>query len=144
MYQQQQLKSAKKANREGLQRQTKTLNTAEQFLFGGLSGMLAICLVHPMDVIKTRMQLSTNGQHKNSVQAFFNIMKSEGPRALYTGLSASLLRQGTYTTTKLGVFMDLENRFTIRNPETQQVTPPSKDSVWYGCGWSCCCCWNTC
>jgi solute carrier family 25 oxoglutarate transporter 11 len=98
------------------------LNPSQQFLFGGLSGMLAICAVHPMDIIKTRMQLSQQ-RNTNSLQTFLNLIKNEGPLSIYTGLSASLLRQGTYTTTKLGVYWELEHRLTTINEDGKAVPP---------------------
>jgi hypothetical protein len=36
-----------------------------------------------------------------------NVVSQEGPLALYTGLSAGLFRQATYTTTRLGVYNSL-------------------------------------
>eukprot|EP00698_Gefionella_okellyi_P004598 TRINITY_DN14204_c0_g1_i1.p1 TRINITY_DN14204_c0_g1~~TRINITY_DN14204_c0_g1_i1.p1 ORF type:complete len:303 (-),score=46.10 TRINITY_DN14204_c0_g1_i1:141-1049(-) len=78
------------------------------FAVGGLSGMGATLFVQPIDLIKTRMQLSGVGgatvQHKNFVSAFIAVAKSEGVAGLYKGLSAGLLRQATYTTTRLGVY----------------------------------------
>jgi len=79
-----------------------------RFLFGGLSGMAATCVVQPIDLVKTRMQLSGEGGtgkvHKSSFHAFTAVARQEGIRKLYSGLSAGLLRQATYTTTRLGVF----------------------------------------
>jgi len=64
--------------------------------------------VQPIDLIKTRMQLSGEGgsapQYKNSFQALSSIAKTEGVRNLYKGLSAGLLRQATYGTTRLGSY----------------------------------------
>lgn len=86
----------------------KTLPAYFHFLNGGLAGMAATCIVQPMDVVKTRMQLSGEGgaavQHKNFVHALSNIGKHEGLAGLYKGLSAGLLRQATYTTSRLGMF----------------------------------------
>jgi len=55
------------------------------------------------------MQLSGEGGtkkkiHSNSFTAGMNIIKSEGFLNLYTGLSAALFRQATYTTTRWGVY----------------------------------------
>jgi len=72
-------------------------------MFSGLSGMVATCVVQPIDLIKTRMQLSGE-QSKSFVETAMNITKEEGFRNLYKGLSAGLFRQATYTTTRLGVF----------------------------------------
>ncbi|KAK2727263.1 mitochondrial 2-oxoglutarate/malate carrier protein-like [Artemia franciscana] len=79
-----------------------------KFLFGGLSGMAATCVVQPMDLVKNRMQLSGVGgaakEHKTSFHVIKSILKNEGITGMYSGLSAGLLRQATYTTTRLGVY----------------------------------------
>lgn len=79
-----------------------------KFLIGGLSGMTATLFVQPMDLIKNRMQLSGEGgkakEHKNTFQAIRSIMMKEGITGMYSGLSAGLLRQATYTTTRLGIY----------------------------------------
>lgn len=73
-----------------------------KFAFGGLAGMGATCFVQPLDLIKNRMQIATT--KTSSITLISNIVKSEGPTALYAGLSAGLLRQATYTTTRLGIY----------------------------------------
>ncbi|ESO91331.1 hypothetical protein LOTGIDRAFT_209667 [Lottia gigantea] len=82
-----------------------------KFLFGGLAGMGATVFVQPLDLVKNRMQLSGVGggakEHKTSFHALKHILKTEGPLSVYTGLSAGLLRQATYTTTRLGIYTTL-------------------------------------
>ncbi|XP_049876410.1 mitochondrial 2-oxoglutarate/malate carrier protein-like [Pectinophora gossypiella] len=75
---------------------------ALKFAFGGSAGMLATVVVQPLDLIKNRMQLSKGGRSAFAVAG--EIVAREGFMALYTGLSAGLLRQATYTTTRLGVY----------------------------------------
>jgi len=43
---------------------------------------------------------------------FTHILKHDGPLGLYSGLSASLLRQITYSTTRFGVYEELKEYFT--------------------------------
>jgi solute carrier family 25 oxoglutarate transporter 11 len=59
-----------------------------------------------------RIQLGTTGS-PFSVAA--GIIRNEGFGKLYTGLSAGLLRQATYTTTRLGVFNTLSERLVKAN-----------------------------
>ncbi|GFG31791.1 hypothetical protein Cfor_04228 [Coptotermes formosanus] len=93
----------------------KTIPNSIKFLFGGLSGMGATCVVQPLDLVKNRMQLSGEGgkarEYKTSFHAIQGIIKNEGVLAMYTGLSAGLLRQATYTTTRLGIYTWLFETF---------------------------------
>ena len=47
---------------------------------------------------------------KSMSRTFVHILKTDGPRGLYSGLSASLLRQMTYSTIRFGVYEELKNR----------------------------------
>lgn len=75
-----------------------------KFAFGGIAGMGATCVVQPLDLVKNRMQMAEPGQFRHAGDCIKSIVASEGVKKLYTGLSAGLLRQATYTTTRLGVF----------------------------------------
>ncbi|KAJ2940396.1 hypothetical protein O0L34_g75 [Tuta absoluta] len=86
---------------------------ALKFAFGGAAGMAATCVVQPLDLIKTRMQLSGGG--KSSFAVAGEIIAREGFLKLYAGLSAGLLRQATYTTTRLGVYNYLFDSYRERN-----------------------------
>ncbi|XP_018429114.1 PREDICTED: mitochondrial 2-oxoglutarate/malate carrier protein isoform X1 [Nanorana parkeri] len=89
---------------------------AIKFLFGGLAGMGATVFVQPLDLVKNRMQLSGEGaktkEYKTSFHAVSSILKNEGVGGIYTGLSAGLLRQATYTTTRLGIYTILFEKLT--------------------------------
>jgi len=96
-----------------------TNNEYLQYLFGGLAGMSATCVVQPLDLIKTRMQLSGVGgkapEHKNAFQAVLTIARTEGVRNMYKGLSAGLLRQATYGTARLGSYNTFSKNMTVDN-----------------------------
>ncbi|KAJ4970124.1 hypothetical protein NE237_003223 [Protea cynaroides] len=85
--------------------------TVKPFLNGGASGMLATCVIQPVDMIKVRIQLGQG----SAVQVTKNIIKNEGVGGLYKGLSAGLLRQATYTTARLGSFRILTNKAIAAN-----------------------------
>ena len=68
--------------------------------------MAATCFVHPMDVIKNRIQVQ---KEKISVgKVITSIYKDEGILKFYSGLSAGLVRQATYTTVRLGIYNQLQ------------------------------------
>lgn len=64
--------------------------------------MAATLVVQPLDLIKTRMQLSGGGRSSFAVAR--EIVAKEGFLTVYSGISAGLLRQATYTTTRLGTY----------------------------------------
>uniref|UniRef100_A0A2A4JL82 Mitochondrial 2-oxoglutarate/malate carrier protein n=1 Tax=Heliothis virescens TaxID=7102 RepID=A0A2A4JL82_HELVI len=75
------------------------------FAMGGASGMMAISVVQPADLLKTRMQLlGPAGRNLSAFAVARNIVRNEGFKGFYTGLSAALFRQATYTTGRLGCF----------------------------------------
>uniref|UniRef100_H9GLL2 Mitochondrial 2-oxoglutarate/malate carrier protein n=1 Tax=Anolis carolinensis TaxID=28377 RepID=H9GLL2_ANOCA len=78
--------------------------------------MGATVFVQPLDLVKNRMQLSGEGaktkEYKTSFHAVGSILRNEGIRGIYTGLSAGLLRQATYTTTRLGIYTILFEKLT--------------------------------
>merc|ERR1712216_444620 len=74
------------------------------FVNGGLSGMGATCVIQPLDIVKVRLQLGATG---GPFGVAAGIIKNDGFGALYTGLSAGLLRQATYTTARLGIHSEL-------------------------------------
>ncbi|XP_032519352.2 mitochondrial 2-oxoglutarate/malate carrier protein-like [Danaus plexippus] len=82
------------------------------FVFGGLSGMMGICVVQPADLVKTRMQLAGPRGNPSVLATVSNILKKEGITGFYTGLSAALFRQATYTTGRLGCYNGISNYYT--------------------------------
>ncbi|URE43855.1 Mitochondrial 2-oxoglutarate malate carrier [Musa troglodytarum] len=80
--------------------------TIKPFVNGGASGMLATCVIQPIDMVKVRIQLGQG----SAVQVTKNMLANEGFGSFYKGLSAGLLRQATYTTARLGSFRVLTNK----------------------------------
>lgn len=77
---------------------------AKPFVNGGLSGMMATCIIQPVDMVKVRLQLGDTG---GPIGVARNMIKTQGFGSLYKGLSAGLVRQATYTTARLGIYNKL-------------------------------------
>ncbi|XP_014093298.2 mitochondrial 2-oxoglutarate/malate carrier protein [Bactrocera oleae] len=96
-----------------------------KFMFGGLAGMGATCIVQPLDLVKTRMQISGAGggkkEYRSSWHCIQTVIKQEGPFGLYQGIGAALLRQATYTTGRLGVYTYLVDAFQVQFKRTPGV-----------------------
>lgn len=60
-------------------------------------------MTHPLDLIKVQLQTSQEGK-VSIFKLTGNIIRNQGVTALYNGISASLLRQLTYSTTRFGIY----------------------------------------
>jgi dicarboxylate transporter 10 len=80
------------------------------FWFGGSSSSMAACVTHPLDLVKVRLQMRTANAPKSMSGTFMHILRTAGPAGLYSGISASLLRQITYSTVRFGVYEELKAR----------------------------------
>jgi len=78
-------------------------------VFAAISGSGATVCVQPMDLVKNRMQTNPGLSVGSCVG---QIIKADGITGLWTGLGAGLLRQCSYTTVRLGVYRQLEERYT--------------------------------
>ncbi|KAI8873470.1 mitochondrial carrier [Ramicandelaber brevisporus] len=98
------------------------------FWFGGASAMFATVLTHPMDLTKVRLQTrntATAGIHRGAVATLIHVGRHEGIAAMFSGLSASLLRQATYTTTRFAVY-DIIRDVMIRHQQQNQASGDKK------------------
>merc|ERR1712129_274430 len=91
----------------------KSIPLGIKLLFGGSAGIGATLHVQPLDLVKTRMQVakSSVGTKISTLGVISGVIKSEGILTMYTGLSAALLRQATYTTSRLGIYTWLFEKF---------------------------------
>lgn len=60
--------------------------------------------------------MRTADMPKSMSGTFLHVVQQDGARGLYSGLSASLLRQLTYSTVRFGLYEDLKERATTRDP----------------------------
>ena len=93
---------------------TSLLEKIQPFIIGGLSGMFSTCIIQPIDMIKVQIQVRSEKQGGKAVSAFgvLSQLKQEGKSFayLYKGLDSALIRQITYTTTRLGIYKTLFER----------------------------------
>jgi len=92
----------------------KNENVFFEFLLGGCSSGGAALITHPIDLIKVRKQLlgeQIKGVKTNSFTIGVEIVKQEGFFGLYKGLSASLMRQFTYSSARIGSYPFIKDLF---------------------------------
>ncbi|CAG9986534.1 unnamed protein product [Clonostachys byssicola] len=88
------------------------------FIVGGVSGLVATTCIHPIDVVKVRLQLSGQGARSSLQLGAFETMRGIVSNGkvwdLYQGISAGYLRQIVYGTARLGLFYTFEDTFKRR------------------------------
>lgn len=81
-----------------------SITTAQTFVSGLAAGVTeAVAIVNPMEVVKIRMQAQSNSmkepgatpKYRNAIQATYVIVKEEGFKTFYRGVSLTALRQAT-------------------------------------------------
>uniref|UniRef100_A0AC34FMK2 Mitochondrial dicarboxylate carrier n=1 Tax=Panagrolaimus sp. ES5 TaxID=591445 RepID=A0AC34FMK2_9BILA len=81
-----------------------------RWYFGGLASAGAAFCTHPLDLMKVHLQTQQTGKI-TLPQMAGKIFASDGILGFYNGLSASLLRQLTYSTTRFGMYEALKKKF---------------------------------
>ncbi|GAA6020526.1 hypothetical protein JCM10207_000031 [Rhodosporidiobolus poonsookiae] len=90
------------------------------FWLGGAAASWAAVCTHPLDLAKVRMQTSKG---KGFVQTLSDGVRAEGiRRGAYAGLTASILRQMTYSVTRFGIYDELKKQFQARHAPGTSVT----------------------
>lgn len=80
------------------------IHRVPKWYFGGCASAMAACLTHPLDLLKVHLQTAKSSREFNLVKRTLKIIEVQGFLALYNGLSASLFRQLTYSTTRFGLY----------------------------------------
>nr|XP_043608794.1 mitochondrial uncoupling protein 5-like [Erigeron canadensis] len=96
------------------------------FVEGGIASIVAGCSTHPLDLIKVRMQLQGENHPTGAaiarpprvgpITVGMKIVQHDGVRALFSGVSATMLRQTLYSTTRMGLYDMMKTKWT--DPDT--------------------------
>jgi len=85
--------------------------TSTPFWLGGVAASMAACCTHPLDLTKVRMQ-TTDAAKASVLKVIRGTIAEAGLRSLYTGLSASILRQMSYSLVRLGSYESIKTALT--------------------------------
>lgn len=69
----------------------------------GCAAVITVSFIHPIDVVKTRMQVAPKDQASLG-QVIGGAMKTEGLGAFYKGIGPAWLREASYTSLRLGLY----------------------------------------
>uniref|UniRef100_A0A8R1HND3 ADP/ATP translocase n=1 Tax=Caenorhabditis japonica TaxID=281687 RepID=A0A8R1HND3_CAEJA len=81
---------------------------------GGLAGCSSLCIVYPLDFIRTRLSADishhTNREYKGLVDCTLKTVRNEGVGALYRGFSISLQTYFIYRSVYFGLYDAIRNQ----------------------------------
>jgi len=89
----------------------------------GGAAVITVTFIHPIDTVKTRLQVSGTGSAKNyaelgTVGTLTTIAKDEGVAALWKGIPAAWMREASYTSFRLGLYKPLKQAFGADKPDS--------------------------
>lgn len=75
------------------------------YIAGGSGAIFSSICIHPIDLVKVRLQVapSTISGSASGLAIARSVVRNEGVRGLFSGLSAAVMRQAVYGTAKIGL-----------------------------------------
>ena len=71
---------------------------------GVLYGTTSVCVGHPFDTIKTKMQAQQGFENRSMLRSFAKTLQEQGIRGLYRGCLPPLFGSGIFRSTQFAVF----------------------------------------
>lgn len=84
----------------------------------GGAAVITVTFIHPIDVVKTRIQISAEYGALGMGGTVKKIVGSEGVGAMWKGVNAAWLREASYTSLRLGLYEPVKVIFGCTTPET--------------------------
>lgn len=88
--------------------------------YGGVAGIFACMNTHPLDLAKVRLQ-AAEPPKPTLIRMLGSVLRDEGVRGLYAGLSAAVLRQCTYTTVRFGCYDLIKDKLIPQKQSTNTL-----------------------
>jgi len=90
----------------------------QQVGMAGAAAVTTVTFIHPIDVVKTRIQISSEYGALGMGGTVKKIMGAEGVTALWKGVNAAWLRESSYTSLRLGLYEPCKVAFGCTTPES--------------------------
>lgn len=89
-----------------------------QVAAAGGAAVITVTNIHPIDVVKTRLQVSKHYNDLGMLGSFKDIYKTEGITAFWKGIQAAWLREASYTSIRLGLYEPIKIAMGADGPNT--------------------------
>lgn len=84
----------------------------KEIFCAGASAVTTVTFIHPIDVVKTRLQVNGGG----IMNVITSAAKEEGLGAFYKGIGAAWLREASYTSLRLGLYGPCKDLVGAKDP----------------------------
>lgn len=85
------------------------MNLLKNVLTAGIAAVLTVTIVHPVDVVKTRIQVASNaGTETGLGKTISSAIKNEGIGAFYKGIQPAWGREMSYSSLSLGLYAPIK------------------------------------
>lgn len=84
---------------------------AATFASAGLGNAISAAFTNPADIVKVRQQLLVDKSRANFVGITRDMIRKEGVRSLWNGVTASCLRELTYSTVRFGLYETFKDAY---------------------------------
>lgn len=84
----------------------------------GSAAVITVSFIHPIDVVKTRIQISSEYGALGMGGTVSKVVSEEGFTALWKGVNAAWLREASYTSLRLGLYEPIKVVFGASDPQT--------------------------
>ncbi|PGH31434.1 solute carrier family 25 (mitochondrial carnitine/acylcarnitine transporter), member 20/29 [[Emmonsia] crescens] len=108
------------------------LRTLKDLSAGAAGGIAQVLLGQPFDIIKVRLQTTTN--YSNALDCATKILKNEGPLAFYKGTLTPLIGIGACVSVQFGAFHEARRRFEEFNSKKNPLNTSLSYSQYYLAG----------
>jgi hypothetical protein len=78
----------------------------------GSSAVIAVTGIHPIDVVKTRLQIAEKSNSINGIVR--DIFKKEGLPAFWKGIGPAWMRESSYTSLRLGLYSPIKSVLNVK------------------------------
>ncbi|CAK9139994.1 unnamed protein product [Ilex paraguariensis] len=112
--------------------ETKNDSAVRETIAGSLGGIVEACCLQPVDVIKTRLQLDRSGSYKGIIHCGATVIRTEGVRALWKGLTPFATHLTLKYALRMGSNAVLQSAF--KDPKTGNVSPHGRVLAGFGAG----------
>jgi hypothetical protein len=82
-------------------------------VLGGTAAIFAVNFTHPIELVKTRVQVTHNGV----MQTCSSTMRNEGLAAFWKGIPWAYCREGSYTAIRLGAYAPVRDAIGAGSPD---------------------------